>query len=500
MLSVHPIQDLRVARGRIWNIDDMVRRFPVGAPTAPWNQGVKVSDEQWIDDFIYQGYRTHHLPFLVHLKGRFATAHFDAERRCLFLARDWIGELPFHILATRQGILISNTIGAIRNAAVADYAYSYVRAFPQAHIQEIDLSETDPLCVALTMRSMEPQQYCDFPSLVHQAGYDVGYELDHSKAEHLRGLLVGSIARRVRSLSGPLALLLSGGLDSLSIALTMKAMGLKFEAYTLSVDGAGDDVSMAAEFAGRLHIAHHVIRVSNEDVVQVFEQAVKTSECYPLYNVYCAVGMLLLARKLHEMGLRSAFCGEGVNEAVGDYKDWEVFNPKTGQVVILQRINSARIQRTEERQLLVWGHPRDKGKYNKQLGSGLAKHAGSRMVKPFLAAGLTLECPYYDPQLLSHLVAVPADLLHDLGGKPGLVARVFESDLKQLGLDRELLESCKKVRLQDASEGGRGGITEILLSKGCDQRLAIDIFNREFGAALDPENDGRRLAWMEERR
>lgn len=488
------VQDLRVARGRVWNVNEVVRRFPVGGAAAPWNMGVRISDEEWLDDFIYEGFRAHGPTFLSHLKGRFASAKFDPVRRSLFLARDWIGELPFHILATPKSIIIANTIGAIRDAAAEQYAYSYIRAFPQAHVQELDLAEADPECVALTMRPQDPHLYCDFGALVHQAGFDVGYELGRSTAEYLRSLLFGSITRRARALPQPLAVLLSGGLDSFSIALAMRASEIRFEAYTLSVNGAGDDVSMAAEFARRLGVTHHVIRVESEDVVRTFEQAIVASECYPLYNVYCAAGMLLMAQGLKRMGVHAAFCGEAVNEAVGDYKDWEVVDPRTGGRIILQHINSTRLQRTEERKLLVWGHPRDKGKFNKQLGSGLAKHAGSRMVKPFLAHGLELECPYYDPQLLAHLVAVPAEVLHELGGKPGVVAAVFERDLKKFGIGRDLIESCKKVRLQDASEGGRGGITAALLEAGYDQRRAIEIFNHEFGAALDPELDARRLA------
>jgi asparagine synthetase B (glutamine-hydrolysing) len=488
------VEDARIARGRIWNVAEVVRRFPLGAAADPWNSGVKISDEAWLDEFIHRGFHRYGEPFLSSLKGRFATAHFDPTSGCLFLARDWVGELPLHVLATRNRVIVANTIRALREAAGNLYNYTYVRAFPHAHAQEIDLADADPDSVALSMRPREPLLYADFAALVQQATYDVGYELDRSAAEQLRGLLLGSVTRRAAADAAPHAVLLSGGLDSFSVALAMKALGQRFEAYTLSVNGAGDDARMAAEFAGRLGVTHHVVRVTSEEVIDVFEEAILASESYHLYNVYCAAGMLLLGKGLQRMGVRSAFCGEAVNEAVGDYKSWEVTEPGSGRTILLQRINSARLQRVEERQLLVWGHPRDKGKYNKQLGTGLAKHAGSRMVKPFLAHQLTLECPYYDPQLLAHLVATPSEVLDALGGKPGLFATVFERDLQRFGISRDLIESCKKVRLQDASEGGAGGITTVLLAAGCDQRRTIDVFNRCFGASLDPDLEAGRLA------
>lgn len=488
------VKDLRVARGRIWNVAEVTRRFSVGGSDAPWNSKTHVPQEAWLDQFIYQGYRSYGTSFMGSLKGRFATVYFDPVRQTLFLARDWIGELPLHMLATQNGVILANTIESIRAVAGNLYTYAYVRAFPQAHVQEIDLTDVDSECVALTMRPQEPLLYLEFGTLVQQAKYDVGYELDRPTAEYLRGLLLASVARRARAESGPYAVLLSGGLDSFSVALAMKTQGFPFDAYTLSVNGAGDDAKMAADFARRLGVTHHVIRITSAEVVQTFEDAVITSESYALYNVYCAVGMLLMARQLRRMGVSGAFCGEAVNEAVGDYKSWEVIDPSSGRAVVLQRINSARLQQTEERQLLVWGHPRDKGKYNKQLGTGLAKHACSRMVKPFLSTDLTLECPYYDPQLLAHLVAIPPEVLHSMGGKPGLAAAILEPDLRQFGISRDLVESCKKVRLQDASEGGSGGITAVLMAAGSDQRRAIRVFNEHFGATLDPNLEASRLA------
>ena len=486
------VKDLRVQRGCIWNIREILLRFKVGQRGAPWYQNPPVPDNEWIDEFVYRGYLQHGRDFLAYIKGRFAIAYMDRERQCLFLARDWIGELPMHVLATSHGLLVANTVGAIKRSAGAEFTYAYVRSFPHAHAQEIDLSDVDPECVGPTMRPLNPQLFCDFPGLVTEATREVSHSSGEPTSTLLRADLRESVRRRTAGGKGWQAVLLSGGLDSFTVALTMKSLGIPFDAYTLSVGGAGDDVSMAAEFARRLEVTHHVIRVTPEDAAESFEAAVIASEYYPLYNVYCALGMTLLARRLTRMGVRSAFCGEAVNEAVGDYKDWKVIDPRTGEEVVLQRINTARLRRTDERRFLVWGHARDRGKYNKQLGTGLAKHAGSRMVKPFLANGLTLECPYYEPRLLANLVAIPAEDMDE--GKSSLVASVFEEDLERFHIHRNLIDACKKVRFQDASDGGRGGITAVLLAAGCDQRRAIEIFNESFDAHLDPLQDSRRLS------
>lgn len=487
------LQDLRSARGRIWNLPELLRKFPVGDAASPWRTESTSSDE-WIDRLVYEGYVQHGEAFLNAIKGRFALVYHDEARQRLFLARDWIGELPLHLLATETCVYVSNTIHAIQTASGKSYTYAYVRAFPHAHAQIVDLADVDPANLGLTMRPLEPTLFTDFGSLVRQATFDIGFDLDRTLADHIHGLLTSSIARRARAHSAPHAVLLSGGLDSFSVALTLKTLRIPFEAYTLTVAGGGDDVALAAEFAKRLRVTHHLIRVSPEDVTQMYEQAVVASEAYALYNVYCAVGMLLMADQLSRLGVTSAFCGEAVNEALGDYTSWQVTSPTSGDLVTLQSINTARLQRTEARQLLVWGPPRDRGRYNRQLGAGLAKHAGSRMIKPFLSRGLTLECPYYDAQLLAHLVGIPPEALADVGGKPGLVALLFEADLKRLGIDRSLIESCKKVRLQDASDHGSGGITSVLLRAGFDQRRTVELFNAAFGAGLNPHVEASRLA------
>jgi asparagine synthetase B (glutamine-hydrolysing) len=252
-------------------------------------------------------------------------------------------------------------------------------------------------------------------------------------------------------------------------------------------------LDIAKEFAKRLGLKHHVLSFKPEDVANAFEDAIQISECYHLYNIYCAVGMHLLGAIMKGRGFGVAFCGEAVNEAIGDYHDWTINDPRTRREIVLQKINSARLEKVEERIAYTWGKSADAGLYNKQLGTGLAKHAGSRMYKPFHHHDLHLEAPYYDRTVLQNMVSISPELLNKIGGKPGLFLRVFQRDLQKCGIPKDLVLNCKKVRFQDASEGGEGGITSVLYRKGMDQKRAIDIFNKFFGSHLDSSLETRRL-------
>ena len=91
-------------------------------------------------------------------------------------------------------------------------------------------------------------------------------------------------------------------------------------------------------------------------------------------------------------------------------------------------------------------------------------------------------------------ISLNAAEIKAVGGKGGLFRLMFAPEMKTLGLPDELIDRCKKVRFQDASEGGEGGLTPILLAGGYDQEHLLRMFNDRFHANLDPRLDAQRLA------
>ena len=87
------IFDSRVKKGKIWNVKDVISKFPFGEKDSLWNKEVDETTEEWIDDFVYEGFTLHGKEFLKALEGRFAIVYHDIERNRIFLARDWIGEM-----------------------------------------------------------------------------------------------------------------------------------------------------------------------------------------------------------------------------------------------------------------------------------------------------------------------------------------------------------------------------------------------------------------------
>lgn len=474
--------DARLSRGHVRNIPELCRTFGLTAP----------ANERDLDRFVYQGFRAAGVRFLDSVSGRFGVSHYDASRSRLFVARDWIGETPLHLLATSHGMIVSNSLGPLRGAAGDEYDYRYVRAFPQSQFLELDLSAASTECFAETMRVSGDALFYDFAADCLQRD---PFNLDSADGvARVRSALLASVRARAEDApEGSVALLLSGGLDSLSVGLALKRCQIPFSAYTLSVGDGGDDPHMAQQFAKYLGVEVELVRVDDSEIVKSARQMVSVCDTYHLFNYYCCVGMDLLGRRLALDGMTTVFCGEGVNEALGDYHDWVVTSPTDGQQVTLQSVNVDRMSQVRERILYVWGHARDRGRYNRQLGTGLAKHASSRMYKPMSHHGLRLESPYLERSVMAPLVSIPPEELHRIGGKPGVFQALFGEDARKSGIPEDLIANSKKVRLQDASEGGRGGLSGVLLKAGLDQKWLIGEFNRAFGAGLDPDREARRL-------
>jgi asparagine synthetase B (glutamine-hydrolysing) len=480
--------DLRKTKGRLW-----FKENPVAMPSLQ-------EDDKDIDAFIYQGYRQGGAVFLRSVHGRYGAVYQDNENGVIFLCRDWIGEVPLHYYLTDDSIIVANCISDIQTyLGDEEWHYEFVRVVPQAHALVFDTKEQ--YIFGRHIRNIwtiiDRLLYYDFAKISIESSNHATEQILPKSIDAIYLSLKASIEQRfaAHDKDRPIAMLLSGGIDSLTVAYFLSKLAPNAIAYTLSVgENGGHDAVRAREIASHFGMQSRTIRVTANNLVSLYTDAVRVSELYHMPNVYCALGMLLLGKALKADGIKTAFCGEGVNEALGDYHDWVIRDPVTHEERLLQRVDDRQLSQTKGRIRYVWGRTHQEGRFNLQLGSGLAKHGVGRMIKPFLNPGIELECPYFDPELMRWLVSISQSSLETLGGKPGLMAKVFASEIKSGEIPEHFILDSQKIRLQDSSELGEGGITPILLGAGLDQEETISIFNRLFGAHLLPKFDANRLS------
>lgn len=215
-----------------------------------------------------------------HLRGDFAFAIWDARERTLFCARDHFGLKPFYYADLGDSLLFSNTLSCLRlvpdiseelnESAVADFllfganydlgstTFREIRRLPPAHFLRVSADR------------VHVERYWSPP-----IDGRIRYRHADEYVEHFQVLLQAAVADRLRTSRA--GILLSGGLDSSSVAATARGLSANsggvadLRAYTITYesllpDRDGEHARNVAEF---LKIP---IRCLPMDGLQLFER------------------------------------------------------------------------------------------------------------------------------------------------------------------------------------------------------------------------------------
>ena len=193
-------------------------------------------------DLILRSYAVWGADCVQHLRGDFAFAIWDAQRRLLFCARDHFGVKPFYYSEPGELLLFSNTLDCLRRhpevsaelneAAIGDFllfglncdiattTFRDIRRLPPAHVMTV------------SSEGLRIQRYWSAPTEGR-----IRYNRLQDYMEHFRTLLPAAVADRTRV--DRAGILLSGGLDSSTIATTARELSgsvggtLDLRAYTV---------------------------------------------------------------------------------------------------------------------------------------------------------------------------------------------------------------------------------------------------------------------------
>lgn len=212
-------------------------------------------------------YEEHGTEMVEHLNGMFAFALWDARRRRLFIARDRFGEKPLYwgvfddtfLFASEPKVLLAHprvrpslNLDALRQYLSFDYVpaplsiYQGIQKLPAAHQLTVEDGRVDVQPYwRLSYRTREP-----VPTEEEAAG-------------HLRELLQDSVRMRLVS-DVPLGVLLSGGVDSSTIAaLAVRSSSEAVKTFSISfAESAYDESRYARAVAKFLGTDHYEERLS----------------------------------------------------------------------------------------------------------------------------------------------------------------------------------------------------------------------------------------------
>jgi asparagine synthase (glutamine-hydrolysing) len=213
---------------------------------------------------LYEEYGAH---MVEHLNGMFAFALWDARRRRLFIARDRFGEKPLYwgvfdntlLFASEPKVLLAHpsvrpslNLHALRQYLSFDYVpaplsiYEGINKLPAAHTLSLEDGEIKVeryWCLSYKTRTPVPDET--------------------EAAAHLKELLGDSVRMRLVS-DVPLGVLLSGGVDSSTVAaLAVQASSETVKTFSISfAESSFDESAYARAVAKFLGTDHHEERLS----------------------------------------------------------------------------------------------------------------------------------------------------------------------------------------------------------------------------------------------
>ena len=268
-----------------------------------------------------------------HLRGMFAFALWDAQKRRLFAARDRLGIKPLYYLHTPEMFLFGSEIKTL-------LAYPGVR--PQINREGL------PECLAFGYLSGEETLFEGIRKLLPGFTLEVGesgelnvsqyWDLDlkgtedvrprHFYVQGYRDLLEQAVSSHLMS-DVPLGVFLSGGLDSSVVAaLTTKIKGEPIKTFSVGYEEVPySELSFASEVASHIGSDHHEVHVSWQEFFDSLPKLI-WHEDEPI--VWPSSVALYHVARLAREHVTVVLTGEGSDETLAGYTryPWTLWNAR----------------------------------------------------------------------------------------------------------------------------------------------------------------------------
>jgi asparagine synthase (glutamine-hydrolysing) len=257
-----------------------------------------------------------------HLRGMFAFAIWDTRTKTLLLARDRLGIKPLYYSIDPQKIVFASELKALLASDLIPRKLDLagIRAFLQlGHIPA-------PWSAVRNVKPLEPgyiatwhegvfttTQYWRLPS----SSTTQSRESPEQIVDTLRGLLVESSKQQLMS-DVPIALFLSGGVDSAALGSLMAHAGAdKIAALTIGFDEKSFDESASSEKTAQLlGISWRVIKLPASQMAESLDNAFWAMD-QPTVD---GLNAYWISRAAAEAGFKVALSGQGGDELFGGYE------------------------------------------------------------------------------------------------------------------------------------------------------------------------------------
>lgn len=268
---------------------------------------------------------------LQQFNGMWAFVWFDAVKQKLYLCRDRAGVKPLYYFCKDNTLYFSSEVKTILDAskelfsinyqAVGEYLvqslqdsehntfFNEIKAVPAAHYIEIDLTQPE-----LNLNLV------GYWNVLNSPAYE-GNDL----VGHVKTLFDDAVKIRLRS-DVPVGVTLSGGLDSSSIAATMKKHLINTENLHVISAVAPDSGLDESEFIDimadslKVHVHKVHLKWQAEEAIELLKKTIWHNDA-PVGS-FSNVAHYLLMQKAHELGITVILSGQGADELLCGYKKY----------------------------------------------------------------------------------------------------------------------------------------------------------------------------------
>lgn len=252
---------------------------------------------------------------LPKLRGMFALSWWQPRRHQLLLARDRFGMKPLYYRCSGDIMRFASSARPLITKGITP-------ALAASYLRTGSLGEPDDLGV----KEVPPGDWLLFDGQRLRGGTFATVPDGEVAPEDrpLSGLAEAFCESVQAHLAGdvPLALLLSGGVDSTAIAFQASQLGRELACFT--VDRGDDDwePSVARQTSARYGHPHQTIKLDFDDLA-LFEAYIEALDLPSLdgFNVFA------VSRAVHDAGFKVVLAGTGGDEVLGGYRTFRLLAP-----------------------------------------------------------------------------------------------------------------------------------------------------------------------------
>lgn len=276
-------------------------------------------------EVLLHGWARHGRAFLPRLRGMFAIGLWDSAKNEGFLIRDPFGIKPLYVAQRNDNVLFASEVRALLASGLIEPRLSA----PAVASYLSNGSVAEPLTIIEGVYAVPPG--CVVPVTAGNGGYTVGqparftqvFAADNdpsvapqSHVHRIRNALRDSVRYHLVS-DVPVALFLSGGIDSSAVAgLASEVSPTRLESFTVTFTEADySEAAPAREAARRFNTRHHEILLSGNDLLDALPEVFWSMD-QPSMD---GLNTFVVSRTVRSFGIKVVLSGLGGDELFAGY-------------------------------------------------------------------------------------------------------------------------------------------------------------------------------------